>query len=91
MDHMPYIKKESRPAIDELVNPLINYLKSLPVEKQDGALNYVITKIIKGLYPKKYFHFNRALGVLSAVTNEFYRRVVAPFEDTKIKENGDVE
>ncbi len=88
---MPYIKKESRPAIDELVNPLIIYLKSLPVEKQDGALNYVITKIIKGLYPQKYFHFNRALGVLSAVTSEFYQRIVAPFEDTKIKENGDVE
>jgi hypothetical protein len=91
MGYMPYIKKEARPAIDELVNPLIDHLKSLPVEKQDGALNYVITKIIKGLYPQRYFHFNRALGVLSAVKSEFYRRVIAPFEDTKIEENGDVE
>lgn len=88
---MPYIKKEARPAIDRLVDPLVDHLKSLPVEKQDGALNYVITRIIKGLYPQKYFHFNRALGVLSAVKSEFYRRVVTPFEDTKIEENGDVE
>ena len=88
---MPYIKKGNRAAIDNLVNPLINHLKSLPEDKQDGALNYVFTKILKNLYPLKYFHLNRALGVLSAVTSEFYRRVIAPFEDTKIKENGDVE
>jgi hypothetical protein len=89
--HMPYIKKENRPPIDKLVSPLIDHLKSLPEDKQDGALNYVLTKIIKNLYPLKYFHLNRALGVLSAVRSEFYRRVVAPFEDTKIKENGDVD
>jgi hypothetical protein len=88
---MPYTKQEQRPAVDKLVEPLINHLKSLPVEDQDGVLNYVVTKIIKNLYPQKYFHLNRALGVLSAVTHEFYRRVAAPYEDTKIKENGDVE
>lgn len=88
---MPYIKKEQRPQIDELLAPLVNHLKSLPQEEQDGALNYVITKILKQLYPLKYFHLNRALGVLSAVKQEFYRRVVAPYEDSKIKENGDVE
>lgn len=87
---MPYIKKEKRPEIDRLVNPLIDHLSSLPVEEQDGTLNYVITKIIKNIYPQKYFHLNRALGVLSAITHEFYRRVIVPYEDTKIKESGDV-
>ncbi len=88
---MPYIKKEQRPAVDELVNPLINYLKSLPLEDQDGSLNYAVTKIIKHVYPQKYFHFNRALGVLTAITQEFYRKIIGLYEDTKIKENGDVE
>jgi len=87
---MPYIKQKQRPAIDELTNPLINHLKSLPLEEQDGALNYAVTKIIKNLYPKKYFHLNRALGVLTAIKDEFYRRVIGPYEDTKITENGDV-
>ncbi len=87
---MPYIKKEQRPQIDELLAPLLKHLQSLPVDQQDGALNYSITKIIKGLYPKRYFHFNRALGVLSAVTHELYRRVIGPYEDEKIAENGDV-
>jgi len=88
---MPYIKKDQRPAIDKLVNPLIEYLKSIPVEDQDGSLNYAVTKIIKHVYPKKYFHFNRALGVLTAITHELYRKIIGPYEDTKIKENGDVE
>ncbi len=87
---MPYIKKEQRPELDALINPLIVYMKNLPESDQDGSLNYVITRILKSLYPKKYFHVNRALGVLSAVTHEFYRRVIAPYEDTKISENGDV-
>lgn len=87
---MPYIKQEGRPKIDELVGPLIDHLKSLPVEEQDGSLNYAVTKILKNLYPSRYFHFNRALGVLSAITLEFYRKAVGPYEDIKIKENGDV-
>lgn len=88
---MPYIKADQRPAIDDLVKPLIDHLKSLPLEDQDGSLNYIVTKIIKNVYPQKYFHFNRALGVLTAITQELYRKIIGPYEDTKIKENGDVE
>lgn len=87
---MPYIKQDQRPVIDKLINPLTDHLKSLPLEDQDGSLNYAVTKIIKHVYPQKYFHFNRALGVLTAITQELYRKVVGPYEDTKIKENGDV-
>jgi len=54
-------------------------------------LNYSITKIIKHVYPVKYFHINRALGVLSAITQEFYRKIVGPYEEEKISQNGDVE
>lgn len=87
---MPYIKQGDRPRIDELTKPFIEHLKSLPLEDQDGALNYAITKIVKDVYPVKYFHLNRALGVLTAVREEFYRVVVGPYEDIKIKENGEV-
>jgi len=88
---MPYIKKEQRPKIDKLTSPIISYLKSLPVEDQDGSLNYLVTKIIKHVYPQKYFHYNRALGVLSAIAFELYRKIVGPYEESKIAENGDVE
>lgn len=88
---MPYIEKAQRPAIDVLTNPLIEHLQSLALEDQDGSLNYVVTRIIKKVYPPKYFHFNRALGVLSAIKQELYRHIIGPYEDTKISENGDVE
>lgn len=87
---MPYIKQKQRSAIDKLTEPLIAHLKSLPQEEQDGTLNYTVTRIIKNIYPKKYFHLNRALGVLTAITQELYRRVIGPYEDIKISENGDV-
>ena len=77
--------------MDHLLRPLIDHLQELPIEEQDGALNYIITKTLIGLYPKKYFHLNRSLGVLSAVQEEWYRRHLAPYEDTKIAANGDVE
>jgi len=89
--YMPYIKKDKRPKIDKLLKPLSAHLASIPIEEQDGSLNYVMTKLIHGLYPKKYFHLNRALGVLSAITLELYRRFIAPYEDEKIKESGDVD
>lgn len=88
---MPYIKTSERPAIDKLLDPLIVHLQSLPETDQDGSLNYSITKIIKHLYPQKYFHFNRALGVLSAVSLELYRKIIGPYEEQKISENGNVE
>ncbi len=87
---MPYIKQEQRVEVDRALEPLIRHIASLPLEDQDGNLNYVITKLLKHIYPTKYFHLNRALGVLTSVTHEHYRRVVAPYEDKKINENGDV-
>jgi len=87
---MPYIKMEDRGKYDEVLGELIGILKSLPVEKIDGELNYIITRILKESYPLRYFNLNRAMGVLECAKLEFYRRVVAPYEDIKIKESGDV-
>jgi hypothetical protein len=87
---MPYILNNQRPKIDAVIEPLLSHIQSLPMEEQDGALNYSVTKIIRHVYPKKYFHMNRALGVLSAIAHELYRHIIGPYEDEKIKENGDV-
>ena len=76
--------------MDAKMDALIDHLAKIPLEEQDGALNYTITRIIKKIYPIRYRHLNRALGVLTAVTQELYRRVIGPYEDEKIKENGDV-
>ncbi len=87
---MPYIKTEKRVKYEKTLHELVNILKSLPPEEVDGELNYVVTKILKGVYPLRYYHINKAIGALECIKLEFYRRVAAPYEDTKIEESGDV-
>jgi len=87
---MPYITQEERPQYDEVLAELIALLKEKPPESVDGHLNYVVTRVIKEVYPLRYYHVNKAMGVLECIQHEFYRRVAAPYEDTKIEQNGDV-
>lgn len=82
---MPYINQEERPQYDEALGKVISLLKEQPLESVDGHLNYVVTRIVKEVYPLRYFHINRAVGVLECIKHEFYRRVAAPYEDTKIE------
>ena len=82
---MPYIKHDRR----EYLNPL-----SQDYPRNPGELNYQITKVITNYMKTKpalnYQIFNEIVGVLSCVQFEFVRRMVSPYEDKKIKENGDV-
>ncbi|MHA1287404.1 MAG: DUF6899 family protein [Candidatus Thorarchaeota archaeon] len=87
---MPYIKMEDRPKYEKTLTELIDILKEQPVDQIDGNLNYLITRILKEAYPLRYFNINRAVGVLECCKLEYYRRVAAPYEDTKITQNGDV-
>lgn len=90
---MPYIKKDQRPELDEIVDFIVYRKLALfggPAET-DGRVNYLITRILRAVYgPPSYFTYNRAIGVLECIKQEFYRRQVAPYEDTKMAENGDV-
>jgi len=87
---MPYIDKSSRKNIDKELNALIKKLKAIPADKVDGNINYCISTMLKELYSPSYFNYNRMAGVIACVQQEVYRRIVAPYEDKKIKENGDV-
>ena len=87
---LPYIKPERRKKYGKVLEELIDILKSLPMEDVDGELNYIVTTIIKEVYPLRYFHLNRAMGVLECIKQEFYRRVAAPYEDIKMRDAGDV-
>jgi len=81
---------EDRPKYEKTLTELIDILKEQPVDQIDGNLNYLITRILKEAYPLRYFNINRAVGVLECCKLEYYRRVAAPYEDTKITQNGDV-
>ncbi len=80
---MPYIDKYDRALVENTANG----------PRNPGELNYAITMLLinyivyKG---KSYTFMNDCLGALEGAKLEFYRRAVAPYEDAKIKENGDV-
>ncbi len=88
---MPYIPKDTRNTLDPNIQSLLEIMSALPLDKQDGALNYVITSLLHSLYqPENYFTYNRSMGVLASAQAEWYRHRIAPYEDQKIAENGDV-
>lgn len=90
---MPYIEQNLRKRIDPTLDELIWGIKlnsAIGPMREDGVVNYIVTRILKELYEPKYYNYNRAIGVLECIKQEFYRRDVAPYEDTKIEENGDI-
>jgi cystathionine beta-lyase family protein involved in aluminum resistance len=84
---MPYISKSDRSDINQKI---VYAGRSI---HNTGELNYLVTRIIdeyihaKG---KSYTSINEVIGVLECAKLELYRRIAAPYEDLKIKENGDV-
>ncbi len=87
----PYIQDHRiRKLYDEFLKSIINVLHKVPKKKQHGHLNYIITRLVIELKPHSYKEFNAIIGVLECMKLELYRRMIAPYEDKKIEENGDV-
>ena len=84
---MPYIDNEQREKIDPLVEQLRDVLGSM------GDLNYTITRLCDAYLTTeegiRYSRLNDLVGALECAKLELYRRVAAPYEDKKAKENGD--
>jgi hypothetical protein len=89
---MPYINDDRKAAWA----PLITMLKSIQRVNEPmpaGELNYLITELLKHYVSTHTFNYetlNAAVGAVESAKAEFQRRVVGPYEDTKIKQNGDV-
>lgn len=78
---MPYIKQELRVAIEN------------DTAFSAGELNFQMTLLAekyRALHGDCYDVFNDITGAFECAKQEFYRRVVVPYEDKKMKENGDV-
>jgi len=77
---MPYIKKDR--------SSILHYGAS-----NAGELNFFITSAIKNYIERKgerYQTYNDIMGALEGAKLELYRRKIAPYEDKKMKDNGDV-
>lgn len=87
---MPYIELEKRAELDNIVNQILTYLEKAEDKDRDGQLNYLFTKTLKSLYKPSYFNYERIIGLLTCIQHEFYRRWVSPYEDSKMKQHGDI-
>ena len=83
---MPYISKEQREPMDEVVE----FMMAKGV-KPDGKLNYILYKLCTMIVTPGYNNYKNYLGELEECAAEIRRRLLAEYENSKILENGDVE
>ena len=89
---MPYIKQERQEALG------FGHLDVGFGPDDAGELNYVITQACNNYWldgtiagkKQNYQRLNDIIGALEGAKLEFYRRVVVPYENAKMAENGDV-
>jgi len=87
---MPYIREVRR--VDLAAQPLISAGQHC---MSPGELNWMLTNVaLSYLYRNgpdpDYARMSEAMGAFTCAAQEFYRRVMAPYEDEKKEENGDV-
>ena len=77
---MPYIDQQSRVRCEE------------GVLADAGHLNYQTHQLIDTFFTqhgRRYDTFNAVMGVLECVKQELYRRMIADYEQIKMRQNGD--
>jgi hypothetical protein len=98
---MPYISEDERPGLDRSVDAMIDAIlfDVKPEEKWElpkllGRINYCFSRVAAHLTLTEdgvsYRNVAMITGVLENIKQEFYRRVASPYEDKKIRENGDI-
>lgn len=86
---MPYLKQNDRDRLDPLIN---NLASAISKENRAGDINYIINQLLlKNTGEGHYKDFNELIGALESAKLEFYRRKIAPYENKKAKENGDLD
>jgi hypothetical protein len=82
---MPYIKALDRAICDEVVE----LMQQVEIQA-NGDLNYILYKYCKENVKPSYNNYKNFIGELRQCAVEIERRILAEYEDKKIKENGDV-
>lgn len=82
---MPYIDKETRPTMDRVVLTMDE-----ADVKANGDLNYILYSYCKHFIQPSYNNYKNFCGELRQCATEIERRILGPYEDTKIIEHGDI-
>lgn len=71
------------------MNRVVKKMESCDV-KADGDLNYILFKFCKYNIEPSYNNYKNYCGELRQCVSEIERKLLAPYEDAKEKENGSV-
>ena len=82
---MPYIKQNNRPTQDIVIQAM----REAQV-KADGDLNYILFKYCKYFIEPGYNNYKNFIGELCECATEIRRKILAPYEEVKEKENGGI-
>lgn len=79
---MPYINQLRRDVLDT----------EMGISRTPGELTYQLTRVVVDYIVQQecFTTYAEAIGALEATKLELYRRMIAPYEDKKREENGDV-
>jgi len=87
---MPYIKKADRKRLNLVIDALTNILAMK--KENSGEYVYVFYKILKTNFGNGNFEQrSNPIKILEQTKDEYQRRIIHPYENQKIKENGDIE
>ncbi len=98
---MPYVDQKRRARLDLHIRKLANLINyegtGLALHRREhgliaGDLNYSISRLVNEIMPAptRYWMIALVTGVLQNVSAEFYRVVVAPYEEKQRKKSGNV-
>jgi hypothetical protein len=96
---MPYIDEQERTELDSQIDNMILAIRNNKTNLNNphdfsnylGRINYCFSRIIYGVMRDvSYRNIAMVTGVLENIKQEYYRRVAEPYEDIKIRQNGDI-
>ena len=103
---MPYINQKDRQIYEKQLQNLVDVLVESGLRESascfPGHLNYLISSLIKRTYEQYikaevgddgrlcYDDYNSIIGILECAKQEYYRRLIAPYETEKIEQHGDI-
>ena len=86
---MPYIKKEKRAELDSWINMI------WPLIAEPGDLTYVICRLMWRLWQtdqwgRNFTTWTMLRSAVEEAVSDFWKRIIEPYEEKQMMENGDV-
>ena len=89
---MPYVHQDYREFLDPHINDIVKAVRHACVSSP-GILNYIITRIVvesRKQTSSSYARLSATHAIFNDAGAEFYRRMMADYEDGAIQKNGDL-